>query len=55
MAEMCRITTHADIQHLGAGCTKVAVPGHPRPSTPLSDAAVNDTYKSKRSDLNNGM
>ena len=55
MAEMCRITTHRDTQHQGAGCAQVEVPGHTRHPALLSDAVVNDTYKSKRSDLNNGM
>ena len=34
---------------------EVEVPGHTMHPALLSDTVVNDTYKSKRSDLNNGM
>ena len=45
VAEMCRITTHQDTQHQGAGCAQVEVPGHTPSSTKSSTGQAPSSTK----------
>ena len=45
MAEMCRITTHQDTQHQGAGCAQVEVPRHTPSSTKSSTGQALSSIK----------